>query len=75
MARVKILSTSKRTSRRVSAGNSRAIAGKKWACNRGQSRHMRDTTGQPKTQCLIGLATKTAGAGDGNRTRVLSLGS
>jgi hypothetical protein len=59
----------------ASAGNSRAIVGKKWACNRGQSRHTRDTAGQPKTQCWIGLTTKSAGAGDGNRTRVLSLGS
>ena len=52
-----------------------AIAGKEWACNTGQWWYVTDSTGQSKAPANIGFSAKILGAGDGNRTRVLSLGS
>ena len=52
-----------------------ALLGHHWALNTGQLRLQVVTTGQPKLLTSIGLWMKVLGAGDENRTRVLSLGN
>jgi len=56
-------------------GTTWTLLGTTWALNTGQSRSLVVTTGQPKPLSLFGLWMKIYGAGDENRTRVLSLGN
>jgi hypothetical protein len=53
----------------------RAYCGHIWACNTGQRWSSVVNTGCRKTLAIIVLWPRLLGAGDGNRTRVLSLGS
>jgi hypothetical protein len=61
-------------SKRVS-GAPWALSGRQLAHNGGQWRCTVVATGAQKNRAATAIAVKTFGAGDGNRTRVLSLGS
>ena len=59
-------------------GIPRAYCGHTWACNTGQRRSIVVTRGHPRSlsnHCKQRALEEILGAGDGNRTRVLSLGS